>query len=429
MVHCCTLLFHTFRAGRTPTSQRVLPNAFHVLSPGPRPWRDGVPTGPGRISACDSYREPRYRTGTPLTPTATRAESHWEILIHIWTFEVFKTCSYAGFAVDPNDYLRTEDARFSPSGKRIAMTVQNRILLLEIDLTCMPLRVTRHTELHSAGLAFPHGVEFLTEDVIVVANREAWVTFFRLPAADTWGERTDIEAIHEFGSPWFGARKASRIISTGRRVRCGPGSVRVHGECLYICANNSNTVSKHPFSVRNDSIDVGEGTLLAQDGLDILDGIAISPDGLLIALADAGNNRVVILPSDGGNFTSVMRDPLLHSPHGLCFDPSGHILYVSDAGEPLVHVFESPDGRWNTEVERSSFKQRGISEEAFTKTKLSVPEEFRPLVGGLKGLDIDPSGRFLVGTCLNQPLAFFDTCADTGEFPASVSLLAAGDRI
>lgn len=181
--------------------------------------------------------------------------------------------------------------------------------------------------------------------------------------------------------------------------------------------------------MQDDIIEVGEGTVLARDGLDILDGIAISPDGLLIALADAGNNRVVILPSNGGSFTCVMRDPLLHSPHGLCFAPSGKILYVCDAGEPLVHVFESPDGRWNTDVESSCFKQRGIGEEAFTKTKLSVPEEFRPLVGGLKGLDIDPSGRFLVGTCLNQPLAFFDTCADFDNSDANNSLLTVGDRV
>jgi DNA-binding beta-propeller fold protein YncE len=146
-------------------------------------------------------------------------------------------------------------------------------------------------------------------------------------------------------------------------------------------------------------------------------------------LADAGNNRVVILPSNGGAFTCVMRDPLLHSPHGLCFDPSGRALYVSDAGEPLVHVFESPDGRWNTDTERSAFRQRGISEEAFTKTKLSVPEEFRPLVGGLKGLDIDPSGRFLVGTCLNQPLSFFDTLKGTAESAGAESLLTVGNKI
>ena len=73
--------------------------------------------------------------------------------------------------------------------------------------------------------------------------------------------------------------------------------------------------------------------------------------------------------------------------------------------------------------------ERGISEEAFTKTKLSVPEEFRPLVGGLKGLDIDPSGRFLVGTCLNQPLIFFDTRALSVESPARGSLLMAGGKV
>jgi hypothetical protein len=129
-------------------------------------------------------------------------------------------------------------------------------------------------------------------------------------------------------------------------------------------------------------------------------------------LADAGNNRVVLCRGDGSAETFALRDPRLGSPHGLCFDPTGRFLYVSDAGGPLLHVFESRDGHWDTFMESSSFNVTGIGEEAFRKTKLAVPEEFRSLVGGLKGLDIDPSGHFVIGTCLNQILVFFDTSAN-----------------
>jgi hypothetical protein len=345
----------------------------------------------------------------------------------VWIFEVLETYSYVGLAIDPKAYLRTEDARFSPTGKLIALAAQDRILLLEVDIACLPLRVKRGTELYSAGLAFPHGVDFLSEDVIVVANREAWVTFFRIPNVDTWGDSKNIDAIHEFSAPWFGLKRATRIISTGRSVRCGPGSVRVHGDHLYVCTNKANTVTKHPFTMHNGKIDVGEGSLVAQAGLEILDGIAISRDGRWIALADAGHNRVVVFSGDGQGKTLILRDPRLHSPHGLCFSPSGGILYVSDAGHPLVHVFESRDGRWDCDMEYSSFSLPGISEEAFRKTKASVPEEFRHLVGGLKGLDIHPSGRFLVGTCLNQLLTFFNTRAESIGGPVRPALITAAE--
>jgi hypothetical protein len=311
--------------------------------------------------------------------------------------------------------LRSEDARFSPSGQLLAVAVQNAIHLMEIAPHETPVRVIRQTELRSPDFAFPHGVEFLSEDVIVVANREAWVTFFRLPASGTWQALMQIEAIHELGCSWFGPKKATRIIETGRKVRCGPGSVRRHGDHLFICANNANTVTKHAFTMRAGEITTGEASLLLQTGLNILDGITISRDGRWIALADAGNNRVVVCHADTGAEASVIRDPRLHSPHGLCFDPTGRILYVSDAGEPLLHVFASPNGHWNTSMGSSAFSLAGIGDEPFWKTKLSVPEEFRSLVGGLKGLDLHPSGHLLVGSCLNQPSAFFDAALGAAD--------------
>ncbi len=325
---------------------------------------------------------------------------------------------HTGFRVPPDAYLRSEDVRFSPSGRLLAVAVQNAIHLMEIAPDETPVRVIRQTEFRSPDLAFPHGVEFLAEDVIVVANREAWVTFFRLPAADTWQALTNIEAIHELECAWFGPRGGTRVIETGRKVRCGPGSIRRHGDHLFICANHSNTLTRHAFTLRDGVITTGEARLLAQGGLNILDGLAVSGDGRWIALADAGNNRVVVCHAATGAEAAVLTDPRLHSPHGLCFDPTGRRIYASDAGEQLVHVFVRDDGDWDRTMDRSAFCLPGIGDEPFWKTKLSVPEALRGLVGGLKGLDIHPSGHLLVGSCLNQPLAFFD-----------VEIVAANDRI
>lgn len=315
---------------------------------------------------------------------------------------------HTGFRVPPDAYLRSEDVRFSPSGRLLAVAVQNAIHLMEVAPDETPVRVLRQTELRSPDLAFPHGVEFLAEDVIVVANREAWVTFFRLPAADMWQPLMTIAAIHELGCSWFGPKNATRVIETGRTVRCGPGSVRRHGDHLFICANHGNTVTRHRFALHDGEVTTDEASLLVQSGLNILDGIAITADGQWIALADAGNHRVLLCHAETGEEASVLTDPRLHSPHGLCFDPTGRRLFVSDAGEQLVHVFASPDGRWATSGDRSAFCLPGIGDEPFWKTKLSVPEALRGLVGGLKGLDLHPAGHLLVGSCLNQPLAFFD---------------------
>ena len=282
------------------------------------------------------------------------------------------------------------------------------LVLMQIDVEADPIRIGRYTELRSPSLEFPHGVDFLSEDLIVVANRDAAVTFYRLPSAEHWQDITEIEAIAEFTSPWFGPKRASRL-SEGREVRCGPGSIRKHGDHLYICANYTNTVSKHPIAVRDDMIEIGDGELVVETGLELIDGISVSRDGHWIAVSDSGHGRVAIYRGDDYSEACELRDENLVYPHGLCFDPSHRRLYVSDAGERLLHVFESVDGTWERSMSHSSFSLPSIGDEAFYKTKHSVAEKFRPLVGGIKGLDLDPSGRFLFGTCLNQTLAVFET--------------------
>ena len=54
--------------------------------------------------------------------------------------------------------------------------------------------------------------------------------------------------------------------------------------------------------------------------------------------------------------------------------------------------------------------------EAFRKTKEAAGEEkYRALEGGIKGIDVDPSGRIVVTTVCHQTLRFFEAAVATVE--------------
>ena len=164
--------------------------------------------------------------------------------------------------------LRTEDARFSPSGRVVAVVATNGVVLLfAVDVSTHPIRIGRSVALHSTSLASPHGVDFLSEELIVVANRAGWLTFHRVPAVDDWQDRMDVEPFHEMDSPWFGRKGATRNLE-GRNVLCGPGSVRVRGSKLFVACNNTNTVTSYPYRLRQGAIEIGAGAIVAQSGLD-----------------------------------------------------------------------------------------------------------------------------------------------------------------
>jgi hypothetical protein len=85
---------------------------------------------------------------------------------------------------------RTEDVSFSPSSLRLAVAAftRNRIAVFDVEIsTCSAaphIALTAAAEFSSPALNLPHGVDFLDEDTLIVANREGSVAIFELPAGN-----------------------------------------------------------------------------------------------------------------------------------------------------------------------------------------------------------------------------------------------------
>ena len=80
---------------------------------------------------------------------------------------------------------RTEDVRFAPSGRRLALAGfrNDRIAVADVEIAGTTVAIRRLRELGSSSLHDPHGVDFLDEETLVVGNRKGGVVVFRLSAA------------------------------------------------------------------------------------------------------------------------------------------------------------------------------------------------------------------------------------------------------
>ncbi len=321
---------------------------------------------------------------------------------------MLKIIPHAGLPDSYDKALRSEDIRFSPSGKLLAVVATSgNIFLFAVDTKSRPIRITHHVTLQSPGLAAPHGIDFLNEDIVVVANRGGWLTCFKLPPVSSWNGAMTIQPIHETTSEWFGAKGSTRPCK-GRMVNCGPGSVRVSGDRMFVCCNYKGTVSSLRYRVRRDRIETDLDTLVASDLLDIPDGLSLSRDGQWLAVGEHESKTIYIHRRSDYQVACQLHDANLSHPHGICFDPDGRALYVADAGERGIHVFVTADA-WATSMDASTFSMPAVDVEAFRRTKESVAEQYRPLEGGLKGLDVSASGRLIATTCQNQMLRFFES--------------------
>lgn len=299
---------------------------------------------------------------------------------------------------------RTEDVRFSPSNRRLAVASfhRNRIVVFDIDIASSSgvtqVALTGGVELSSPALQWPHGLDFIDNDTLIVTSRRSDVALFKLPA----GERH---------VPSHEVLPIARWPSDGTTLLNSPGSVavtRVEDDVceVLICNNRGHTVTRHRLDCDAGRA-IRHSEVLLQKYLRIPDGVSVSPDRRWIAVSNHTTHNVLLYEKSPALNADAEPDGILrgvHYPHGLRFSADGRHLFVADAGAPYLHIYAQHPDQWRG-VRHPIATVRIMDDEVFGRGRHN-PEE-----GGPKGLDIDARSNVLVVTSECQPLAFFDVPA------------------
>lgn len=295
---------------------------------------------------------------------------------------------------------RTEDIAFSPSGDRLAIAghLKHRILLFSIDRQSNSegplMRLSTPQTIESDAFLYPHGIFWVDESTIIVANRQGDACFVRVPSNPEKGF-FQITPIHPIGLTSKGIVQSPGSVSV---KHLGDGWVDV-----LLCNNYVHQVSQHIF-ILDEKVKPVADSILLQKGLDIPDGVAQSQDGHWIAISNHNEHAVRVYRND--ELLDIDSEPVatlfgVNYPHGLRFTSCGKYLLVADAGLPFVHIYYSSNGDWCGEINPVA-SINVIDDNAFNRGQYNIQE------GGPKGIDITADNKIMVVTNHEQPLAFFD---------------------
>lgn len=309
---------------------------------------------------------------------------------------------------------RTEDVRFSPSNRRLAIAAfrLNAIAVFDIDIinsgAAKKVALTRVVQFSSSCLNYPHGLDFIDDDNIVVASRSGDIPIFRLPSGEVADQPCELLPIQVLRASELPLLKAPGSISVIRADR--------HPYGFLVCNSGGSTVTRH-------SVDCSAGCSIENNGillekwLDIPDGVSVSKDRQWIAISNHNAHNVMLYRSSSSLNQDADPDGILRSvyyPHGLRFSSDGRHMFVADAGAPYVHVYANDGNGWQG-VRNPVASFRVMDDSVFLRGRNN------PREGGPKGIDVDDGMNVLVSTCECQPLAFFD-------LPAILESASAGSR-
>jgi hypothetical protein len=295
---------------------------------------------------------------------------------------------------------RTEDVQFSPDDRRLAIAGYglSKILILDIKVKTAKGKILVVSEdwleMTSPSFNYPHGLFWIDNNTLIIANRSTDVPIIKIPAERPGSRTVEVTPIE--------------TIRRGRDLLRSPGSVSVSkiGQDLYdvvICNNYAHNVSRHLLDARDNYAPKGSCRLLAK-GLDVPDGISHSHSGEWIAVSNHNKNAVFIYRNDGSlDQDSEPAGKLrgMSYPHGLRFSHDDRYIFVADSGAPLVHVYKMDHRRW-TGKHFPAHELRVLDSKVFARGNVN-PEE-----GGPKGIDLTGDDRILVASCEEEPIVFFD---------------------
>ena len=295
---------------------------------------------------------------------------------------------------------RTEDVQFSPSNRRLAVAafLVNRIAVFEVALSRSGdhphVALNDVVEIEAETLEAPHGLCFLDEDTLVVANREGSVEVIDIPAPGAASSGGAARRRTVAGSP------TGPIITPGSVAARALDADRIE---LLVCNNYANSVTRHVLDRRSDFAAAADETLL-QHGLDVPDGICYSPDSRWIAVSNHNTHSVLLYDRSRPLGPDCEPDGVLRNvlcPHGVRFTLDQEFILVADAAARYVNVYKRDGETWRGT--RDPVRLFEVMTPAVFERGRHNPQE-----GGPKGIDIGRDANVLVTTCQSQALAFFD---------------------
>jgi hypothetical protein len=298
---------------------------------------------------------------------------------------------------------RTEDLRFAPSNRRLALAGFGRDSIVVVDLEISSglhgprVSLTGVTELVSPRFDQPHGVDFLDDDTLLVANRAGDIAVVRMTpdgSAPSGWRLTPADPPPEKGFDLLNA----------------PGSIQVIGGAdddveVLVCNNSGGNVTTHALvrDATTGGVTVTSNEVLLQRWLNIPDGVAVSPSEGWLAVSNHEHHVVMVYERSSeapdADPVCILRGAAY--PHGLRFTSQGRLLIVADAAAPFLHVYEREGDSW-CGVQQPAASVRVMDDEAFRAGQRNMEE------GGPKGLDIDRGEQVLAVTSESMPLTFLD---------------------
>jgi len=317
-------------------------------------------------------------------------------------------------------FERAEDVKFSPSNRRLglAMPESNKVAILSVrppKSADQGVLITDVFVICSTLLKYPHGIDFLDEDRLVVANRQGDLAIFKLRSSEA---KTSV----------CGAEPLAILTSSESRLLSGPGSVAITkmANGLYqalVCNCYAHYVTRHILDL-SDGFSIRSSEILLRKNLYIPDGVCVSRDNQWIAISNHQMQTVHLYKNSSSLNELAEPDGILRCaqyPHGLRFTPDNRFLLAADAGAPYVHIYQAEESDWRG-VRNPVASYRILSNEDYLRAR-NAPEEGGRIAaeeGGSKGIDIDNSMSTLVSTSECQPLAFFDFSAILGQLHRAV---------
>src|SRR4029078_3203905 len=174
------------------------------------------------------------------------------------------------------------------------------------------VKLTDVTEYSSPSFRTPHGVEWLDDETIIVANRFRQGGALPLPSNGCAGGDAELTRIN---APPGGDFELQSQPGSLAIVRTPGGPIEV-----LICENKNCTVTRH--AIQDDPFRVESNDVLLRRLLELPDSVAVSTDKACIAISNSDAHVVMLYERTASLSEDSDPDCLLRGtvyPHGLQF--------------------------------------------------------------------------------------------------------------